>query len=294
MADLVAIFKELPLDQIEQDPDQPRKDFGVQGADDRLIVSFKEIGIQQPLVVLQVDPHRYKIIDGHRRHIAARELGLKSAPCRVYTKLAKGELERIRFEVQNNRRDWKPLERSEALNRIKEQKGFKSNKELAECLGLSTTLIHFSLKLREQTMEYLELMVKYELSDTYRVEFIRLKQKMRRIRDLEVSDITIILFEKVKNGIIKNAKEFRKLRKIFLRAHLNENELYEFLTNPDMSVENLELQTVQSGPSLLVEKLMIELGKIFQEGSDVPEQDASTYAQLRDFLLSKFPLAKHA
>ncbi len=294
MADLVAIFKELPLEEIEQDPDQPRKDFGVQGADDRLIVSFKEIGIQQPLVVLQVDPHRYKIIDGHRRHIAARELGLKSAPCRVYTKLAKGELERIRFEVQNNRRDWKPLERSEALNRIKEQKGFKSNKELAECLGLSTTLIHYSLHLRKQTMEYLGLMEKYELPETYRVEFIRLKQKLRRIKDLEVNDITIILFKKVKSGVISNAKAFRQLRKIFLRAYLNENELYEFLTDADMSVDDLEVQTVQSGPSLLVEKLLLELGKIFQEGSDVSEQDASTYAQLRDFLVSKFPLVNPA
>lgn len=294
MADLVAIFKELPLDQIEQDPDQPRKDFGVQGADDRLIVSFKEIGIQQPLVVLQVDPNRYKIIDGHRRHIAARELGLKSAPCRVYTKLAKGELERIRFEVQNNRRDWKPLERSEALNRIKEQKGFKSNKELAECLGLSTTLIHYSLHLRKQTMEYLGLMEKYELPETYRVEFIRLKQKLRRIKELEVNDITIILFKKVKSGVISNAKAFRQLRKIFLRAYLNENELYEFLTDADMSVDDLESQTVQSGPSLLVEKLLLELGKIFQEGSDVSEQDASTYAQLRDFLVSKFPLVNPA
>lgn len=294
MADLVAIFKELPLDQIEQDPDQPRKDFGVQGADDRLIVSFKEIGIQQPLVVLQVDPNRYKIIDGHRRHIAARELGLKSAPCRVYTKLAKGELERIRFEVQNNRRDWKPLERSEALNRIKEQKGFKSNKELAECLGLSTTLIHYSLHLRKQTMEYLGLMEKYELPETYRVEFIRLKQKLRRIKDLEVNDITIILFKKVKSGVISNAKAFRQLRKIFLRAYLNENELYEFLTDADMSVDDLESQTVQSGPSLLVEKLLLELGKIFQEGSDVSEQDASTYAQLRDFLVSKFPFVNPA
>jgi len=291
MADLVAVFKELPLDQIEQDPDQPRKDFGIQSADDRLIVSFKEIGIQQPLVVLQIDQNRYKIIDGHRRHIAARELGLKSAPCRVYKKLAKGELERIRFEVQNNRRDWKPLERSEALNRIKEQKGFKSNKELAQCLGLSPTLIHYSLHLRRQTMEYLGLMEKYELPETYRVEFIRLKQKLRRIKDLEVNDITIILFKKVKSGVISNAKAFRRLRKIFLRAYLNENELYEFLTDADKSVDDLEVQTVQSGPSLLVEKLLLELGKIFQEGSKVSNQDASTYGQLRDFLVSKFPLS---
>ncbi|MCB9807826.1 ParB/RepB/Spo0J family partition protein [Candidatus Peribacteria bacterium] len=294
MASCAATFKELPLDQIEQDPDQPRKDFGVQGADDRLMVSLKEIGIQQPLGVVQTENDRYILIDGHRRHIAARELGMKTAPCRVYSKLQKGELERIRFEIQNNRREWKPLERSEALSRIKEQKGFKTNKELATCLGLSTTLIHFSLELRKQTMEYLGLMEKYDLPDTYRIEFIRLKKHMRRIKDLEISDITIILFEKVKSGVISKAKAFRQLRKIFLRAHLNENEIYDFLKDPDMTVDDLEARTVQSGPSLLVEKLMLELGKMFQEGSDVSEKDASTYEQLRDFLLSKFPLPKNA
>lgn len=225
-----AMFKELPIDQIEQDPEQPRKDFGVHGADNRLMVSLKEIGIQQPLGVVQKENDRYILIDGHRRHIAARELGMKTAPCRIYTKLRKGELERIRFEVQNNRREWKPLERSEALNRIKVQKGF-SNKELAACLGLSPTLIHFSLRLREQSIEYLGLMERYELSDAYRIEFIRLKKHLRTIGDLELSDITIILFEKVKSGVISNAKAFRQLRKIFLRAHLNEKELHEFLTD---------------------------------------------------------------
>jgi len=60
MADFVATFKELPLDQIEQDPDQPRKDFGVQGADDRLMTSLRIIGMQQPLVVIQIDTDRYK------------------------------------------------------------------------------------------------------------------------------------------------------------------------------------------------------------------------------------------
>ncbi len=294
MAGLVAAFKELPIDQIQRDQNQPRKDFDVKGDNNRLVVSLKEIGIQQPIVVLQEKETLYTVIDGHRRHIAATQLQFKTVPCRIYKKLPKGEMERLRFEIQNNRREWKPLERSDALERIKEQKGFKTNRELAECLGLSPTLIHFSLQLRKQTLEYIGLMEKYELPETYRVEFIRLKPKICRIKDLEVNDITIILFKKAQRGVIKNAKAFRKLRKIFLRAHLNQKELHEFLTNPDMTVDELEDRTVQSGPSLLVEKLLLELGKTFQEGSGVAEQDVFTYIQLRDFLVAKFPLKKTA
>lgn len=124
---------------------------------------------------------------------------------------------------------------------------------------------------------------------------------MERIKDLkgfrtnrELSDITTILFKKAKGGVINTAKSFRKLKKIFLRAHLNEKELHEFLTDPDMTVDDLLEKTVQSGPSLLVEKLLVELGKIFQKGSSIPEQDTATFTQLRDFLVKKFPLTKKA
>jgi len=294
MAEFASTFKDLPVDQIEQDPDQPRKDLAVQADDTRLQNSLREIGMQQPIVVLQIDDKRYKIIDGHRRHIAAKELGFKTVPCRIFKKLPKGELERLRFEIQNNRREWKPLERSDALERIKTVKGFTSNRELAECLGVSETLIHFSLQLRKQTLEYIGLMEKYELPETYRYEFMSLKPKIRKIKNFEVSDITTVLFKKAKHGVIKTAKSFRKLKKIFLRAHLNEKELCEFLADPDMTVDDLLEKTVQSGPSLLVEKLLIELGKIFQKGADIAAQDEATFMQLRDFLVKKFPFTKTA
>jgi ParB/RepB/Spo0J family partition protein len=294
MKDYIALYKELPLEQIERDIDQPRKDFGVEGEENRLLLSMRQIGIQQPLVVQEAEKDRYIIIDGQRRYMCAKMLDIKILPCRVVTKLPKGELERLRFEIQNNRREWRPLEKSDALERIKDAKGFRTNRELATFLGMSEPAVCLSLKLRKQTMEYIGLMERYDLPETYRVEFLRLKPKLRKVRDLEVDAITRILFEKVKCGILKNAKTFRKLCRIFLRAHLNEKELYAFLTNPDMTVEELEKRTVQSGPSLLVEKLVSELGTVFQKGSKIAEQDKAQYIQLRDFLLSKFPVTAAA
>lgn len=295
MAELVTCYKDIPIEQLERDPYQPRRDTTAQGDvcdNTRLLNSVKEIGIEQALVVVQEDEQRYKIIDGHRRHKAAKELGLKVVPCKIHAKLSKGELEKRRFQIQNNRREWKPMERAEALHTIKRENGYKSNREVAESVGISATLVHFSLKLRDQTIGSIGLMEEYKLPDAYRVEFVRLKPKIRKIKNIEAEDIPAILFEKVKHGVIKNAKAFRKLHKIFLRAHLNENDIHEFLTNPDTTVDELDAKTVQSGPSLLVEKLLQELGKIFQEGSVVPEQDTATYTQLRDFLVQKFPLSK--
>lgn len=291
MDDFIAITKDLPIEQIERDQHQPRKGLKDEGNEEsRLLHSIREIGVQQPLTVMKVEENRYIIIDGHRRYICMKNLGKKTVPCRIIAKLPKGELERLRFEIQNNRKEWRPLERSDALERIKDEKGFKTNRELANFLGMSEPLICLSLKLRKQTMENIGLMERYQLPETYRVEFLRLQPKLRKIGDIEADIITEILFQKVKSGVLKNAKAFRKLRKIFLKAHMNEQQIHEFLTNPDATVEDLEKRTVQAGPSVLVEKLTVELGEIFQKGSKIAEQDSTLYIQLRDLLVSKFPL----
>lgn len=278
------LFKELPLEQIEHDEEQPRKDFGTDGDENRLFTSVRDLGIQQPISVRQIDANRYIILDGHRRSICAQRVGLKTVPCRIYGKMPLGDFERLRFEIQNNRRDWKPLERSEALNRIKSSKGFRTNRELSEFLHLSETVIGASLQIRDQKLEHLSMMEKYELPESYRVEFIRLKSKIRKIKDLESSKIIQILFEKVQCKVLKNAKDFRKLGKVFQRAHHNEEAIYKFLKDPDMTVAELDQHTIQSGSSLLGEKLLTEIGLKHQNGIKFSDQEKIFFLQLRDLL----------
>lgn len=278
------IFKEIPLEQIQRDPDQPRKDFGTDGDENRLLISVRDIGIQSPLTVSEIEPNRYIIADGHRRYICAQKLRLETVPCRVYPKLDKGEFETIRFEIQNNRRPWKPLERSEALARIKDANNFKTNKELAAYLHLSEVLVCNSLGLRNQKIEYIGLMEKYELKEAYRVEFVRLKTKIRKIKDIEADDIILRIFGKVQHGTISSAKDFRKLGRIFLRATANEVELYQFLMDPDMSVYELEQRALNSGFSLLIEQLIQKIVGKRSEGIAFSSQERSFLVQLKELL----------
>jgi ParB/RepB/Spo0J family partition protein len=119
MAKLAPVFKELPLEQLEQDKQRPRKDFGSIGDENRLFASIRDIGVLQPIAVNQVDTGCYRIIDGHRRTICAQRARLETVPCSVYEKLPVGEFERLRFELQENGRRSKPSERSEVLYRIR-------------------------------------------------------------------------------------------------------------------------------------------------------------------------------
>lgn len=258
-------IKIIPINQIERDIEQPRKDIDV-SEKDKLFLSIKKIGIQQPIAVSKIDENRFKIMDGHRRFVCAQKLKLKEILCVIHPKLDIGEFERRRFEIQNTRAPWKPLERSESLNRIKEAKGFKSNKELAEFLSLSETTVANSLQLRKQKLDYIELMQKYDLPESYRIQFVRLKPKIRKIRNFEADDIIINIFERVKHRVIRNAKEFRKLGRIFLRASANEAELHEFLSNPDMTIQELDDQTINTSLSLHLEQMIKDLGGSLQNG----------------------------
>lgn len=186
--------------------------------------------------------------------------------------------------MQNNRRPWKPLERSDSLERIKNTFGYRTNREVAAHVHQSESVVASSLQLRQQKMVYIELMEKYGLSESYRVEFVRLKPKIRKIRDYEVDDIIVKLFERVEHKVIRSAKDFRKLGRIFLRATANEEELYRFLSNGDMTISELEQRTIQTGFSLIIEQLIQKIGSKRQDGVAFSSQEKLFLEQLRDLL----------
>lgn len=278
------VFAELPVEKIERDSKQPRRDFGTDGDTNRLLSSIKQHGIENVIVVSEYEPGRYKILDGHRRYICAQKLGFEKIPCRVYPKLSEGEFEARRYEIQNNRRPWKPMERSEALERIKDKSGFTSNRQLAKHLGITESVVANSLQLRKQKMDYIELMERYSLSESYRIEFVRLMPKLRKIKHHEVDEIIINLFERIKHKVIKNSKELRKLGSIFLRATANEEELARFLSDNDMTIYELEQRTLQSGFSLHIEELIKSISHKRRSGIAFSTQEKAFLDQLKELL----------
>lgn len=69
----------IPLDQIEVNPNQPRKDFD-ETALSELAASIKIHNIIQPLTVTQIGNGKYRLIAGERRYRASKIAGLKDVP----------------------------------------------------------------------------------------------------------------------------------------------------------------------------------------------------------------------
>ncbi|MEO9460981.1 MAG: ParB/RepB/Spo0J family partition protein, partial [Lentilitoribacter sp.] len=71
--------RRIPIEQIEPNPEQPRKRFE-QGDLDDLTASIKEKGVIQPLIVRAMDNGRFQIVAGERRWRASQLANLHELP----------------------------------------------------------------------------------------------------------------------------------------------------------------------------------------------------------------------
>ena len=85
----------IAIDELQESA--PRKDFRVLASYQYILASIKSLGVIQPIVVTKISNGKYKILDGHIRFYALRELGQKYVYCIVST-----DDERYTFDAQIN------------------------------------------------------------------------------------------------------------------------------------------------------------------------------------------------
>lgn len=276
-------YKDLAISDIQPAADH-RQDEGNDLESSRLYLSIKELGMLDPIAVCEDGHREYTIIDGHRRYQVADRLRHKTIRCHVYPRMDRGNRERLRFELQTNIRELSPLERSRVIARIKEEKQFTSNNDLAAFLYLPASNVSLSLQLLKQEMIYADLARRYHISETYLAEFLRLRPKLRTVREFDINRVTQVLFEKAQHRVIKNAKHFRNLVPIFLRAVLHEEELYRFLSDPDMTVSELEQRTRYVGDTTLYMQTLTSVAAKQRDGIAFTAQEERVLQQLHTIL----------
>lgn len=74
----------IPIDQIEVNPKQPRRDFDEQALKE-LSESIVLHDVIQPITVVKISPNKYQLISGERRWRASKMAGLKDIPAYIRT-----------------------------------------------------------------------------------------------------------------------------------------------------------------------------------------------------------------
>ncbi len=77
-------LNEVAIEQIEPNPDQPRREFDPEALQE-LADSIRNMGIIAPITLRQVADNRYQIIAGERRWRASQIAGLKAIPAYIRT-----------------------------------------------------------------------------------------------------------------------------------------------------------------------------------------------------------------
>ncbi|MDL2267818.1 ParB/RepB/Spo0J family partition protein [Desulfovibrio sp. OttesenSCG-928-G15] len=143
--------RELPLNLIEADEQQPRKEF-IQTEIDELAASIKQFGQMQPIIVICGPNNKYQIVDGERRWRACSQLKaseLDGADANGMYKygfikaIYADSATRVQKILSNiARKEYNPMETAKALSILKEELGENaSDKRVANLVGKSRSLI---------------------------------------------------------------------------------------------------------------------------------------------------------
>ena len=131
-------LNEIPIEQIEPNPDQPRREFD-ETAMQELANSIQTMGIIAPITLRQVAPEHYQIIAGERRWRASQRAGLTTIPAYIRTVEDENVMELALVE-NIQREDLNAIEIALAYEHLAETTGMTQEK-ISERVGKSRTAV---------------------------------------------------------------------------------------------------------------------------------------------------------
>jgi ParB family chromosome partitioning protein len=150
-----AELRELPVDLIAPNPDQPRKRFD-EDALQALSDSLQERGVLQPVLVRPVAGGTYELVAGERRWRAAAAAGLEEIPAIVQQRDDAQTLEAALVENMA-REDLNPVEEARAVAALVEELGL-TREDVGRRVGRSRVAVSNLLRLLDLPDDVLALL----------------------------------------------------------------------------------------------------------------------------------------
>ncbi|MBI2607820.1 MAG: ParB/RepB/Spo0J family partition protein [Candidatus Doudnabacteria bacterium] len=151
-------FTEVPIDQIQPNPWQPRKEFDPETLNE-LADSIREHGILQPLIVIPDGAGGYQLIVGERRLRASKLAGLTKVPVIIRDSLEEQKKLELALIENIQRHNLDPVEEALAYQQLID-KYHLTQEEVAKKVGKARTtvtnllrLLHLPLKIQRAVAE---------------------------------------------------------------------------------------------------------------------------------------------
>jgi ParB family chromosome partitioning protein len=244
---------ELDLDQIDDNPDQPRKIFD-EASIATLAASIERRGLLQPVLVQKKDDGRYMRVAGERRYRAHRLLGRQT----IFATITSGDPAEIALLENLERADLDPIETAGGFSRLMELHGY-TQREVGKIFAKTESEISRSLALLR-----LPSIVQQEYQFDYRHVAKSLLIELAEIPD---EQNLLEMWEQVKAGA-----SVKKLRQ--LKSDAKGEATPGLDSNPGKIVEPMKKLVAAA----------TRLGKQFDALPDTPLDDdqRKSLAELRD------------
>lgn len=204
----------IPIDHIETNPRQPRKDFD-ETALSELAASIKMHDIIQPLTVTRLSNGRYRIVAGERRLRAAKIAGLKDVP--VYVRETKdSQLLELALLENLQRENLNAIEIALSYKRLMDELDY-TQEQLAERMGKERSTVTNYIRLLKLppdiqvavrngsiSMGHARALINVDVVDKQLFIFQEIKNKELSVRQTE--DLVRKLYTSVKNAVNDSVK----------------------------------------------------------------------------------------
>ena len=200
----------IPLDQIELNPNQPRKDFDETSLSE-LAASIKIHNIIQPLTVSAIGNGKYRLIAGERRYRASKFAGLKDVP--VYVRQANdSQLLELALLENLQRENLNAIEIAISYKRLMDDLDY-TQEQVAERMGKERTTVTNYIRLLKLppdiqvavrngiiSMGHARALINVDMIDKQLYIFSEIKNKALSVRQTE--DLVRKIYT---GGAVKNA-----------------------------------------------------------------------------------------
>lgn len=248
--------KEIQTDELFQNPHNPRVLF------DKLPMevlreSIKRVGILVPLTVYwETAKQRYVILDGQRRWMCAKDVGLKKVPVNQVAEPSLVQNIVTMFQIHKLRADWDLMPTALKVQLLMKEVGERNDARLAELTGLDEAQIVRCKKLVSYDREFQDMMLDPDPDRRIKADFFI--ELYPVIHDRDVAQFEWFSRKKfVRQMLVKYQEEPRTIKAVTdfrsVKQHITNarrikamgklsTRLHEFAEVPSTPLETLEIE----------------------------------------------------
>lgn len=250
--------KQLATEALEPNPHNPRMLFDKLPLES-LRDSISSVGILVPLTVFRDSKtKRYIILDGQRRWICAKELGLTKVPVNEVEEPTLVQNIVTMFQIHKLREDWELMPTALKLELLIEETKDSNNKHLAAVTGLDEAVVVRCKKLLSYEKKYQEMMLDPDPEKRTKADFFIELYPVRHDRNVSGFEwfkpvrFTDQMIAKMEVKGLKAVTDFR-----VVKQHINNavkagrtkaisSRLKAFAEDPKATVETLAVEAAES------------------------------------------------